>query len=301
MKKVALITGVTGFIGGELARRLLKDNWRVAIVVRSNSDLSTVADIHGVVGTHVYDGTTESLFEIMRTVKPDVVFHLASLFLIDHVPEQVSALINSNVTFGVQVLEAMAACGVTNIVNAGTSWQNYHSDEYCAVNLYAATKQAFEDILNFYVDKYKMRSVTLKLFDTYGPSDKRRKLISLIVDTLKQSGEIGMSPGDQVIDISHVDDVVEHFVRAGLYCMESELAKSEVYFVSGERYTVKELVRAVQLLIESNATITYGGRPYRDREVMRLPTVECKTPPWNDEFRKRTLKEGVFSLLNGQV
>ncbi|MDR6578434.1 NAD(P)-dependent oxidoreductase [Pseudomonas extremaustralis] len=298
MNRVALITGVTGFIGGELARRLIKDNWSVAIVVREGSDLSSIADISAASTTYRYDGTTESLTSILDEAKPDVVFHLASLFLADHVPSQVTDLIGSNVLFGAQLLEAMVACGVRNIVSAGTSWQNFHSDSYRAVNLYAATKQAFEDILGFYVDRYALSSVVLKLFDTYGAADKRRKLITLIVDAVKNAQELGVSPGEQVIDISHIDDVVEHFLRAGEFSIARELPKSHVFFVSGERFTVKELVKAIESAADTKASIVYGARPYREREVMYLPAVDGKTPPWDSLVSKISLRQGVQALLN---
>lgn len=298
MNKVALITGVTGFIGGELARRLIKDNWSVAIVVREGSDLSSIADISAASTTYRYDGTTESLTSILDEAKPDVVFHLASLFLADHVPSQVTDLIGSNVLFGAQLLEAMVACGVRNIVSAGTSWQNFHSDSYRAVNLYAATKQAFEDILDFYVDRYALSSVVLKLFDTYGAADKRRKLITLIVDAVKNAQELGVSPGEQVIDISHIDDVVEHFLRAGEFSIAQELPESHVFFVSGERFTVKELVKAIESAAATKASIVYGARPYREREVMYLPAVDGQTPPWDSLVSKISLRQGVQALLN---
>jgi len=298
MNKIALITGVTGFIGGELARRLIRDKWSVAIVVREGSDLSSIEDIVTAAVTYRHDGTTESLTSIVREVKPDVVFHLASLFLADHVSEQVAELISSNILFGAQLLEAMATCGVRNIVSAGTSWQNYHSESYRAVNLYAATKQAFEDILSFYVDKYSISSVVLKLFDTYGHADKRRKLITLIVDAISNSSELGVSPGGQVIDISHIDNVVEHFLRAGLFCISKESSSTDTFFVSGERFTVKELVSAIESAAGLKASITYGARPYRDREVMYLPAIDGKTPPWNNQVERTTLRQGILTLLN---
>lgn len=298
MNRVALITGVTGFIGGELARRLIKDNWSVAIVVRDGSDLSSIADISAASTTYRYDGTTESLTAILDEAKPDVVFHLASLFLADHVPSQVTDLIGSNVLFGAQLLEAMVACGVRNIVSAGTSWQNFHSNGYRAVNLYAATKQAFEDILGFYVDRYALSSVVLKLFDTYGAADKRRKLITLIVDAVKNAQELGVSPGEQVIDISHIDNVVEHFLRAGEFSIAKELSENHVFFVSGERFTVKELVKAIESAADTTASIVYGARPYREREVMYLPAVDEQTPPWDSLVSKISLRQGVQALLN---
>ena len=68
---------------------------------------------------------------------------------------------SSNITFGTQLVEAMVANGCYQFVNTGTSWQHYENDEYNPVNLYAATKQAFEDILRYYVETSALRVITL--------------------------------------------------------------------------------------------------------------------------------------------
>ena len=163
-----LVTGVTGFIGGALVRRLVREGWYVSVVVREESDASGLTDLSSHISKFVYDGSTESLIETLRVSKPDLVYHLASLFLSEHSPSDVTRLIQSNVLFGAQLLEAMSINGVKRIVNAGTSWQHYHSQEYRATNLYAATKQAFEDLLSFYNDRHEVSQVTLKLFYSYG-------------------------------------------------------------------------------------------------------------------------------------
>src|SRR4051812_1833664 len=91
-------------------------------------------------------GSTERIVARLKACKPDVVFHLASLFVSDHRVQDVQNLVESNLLFGTQLLEAMAQAGVKRIINTGTSWQCPHP-----FNLYAATKQAFESILGYYV------------------------------------------------------------------------------------------------------------------------------------------------------
>lgn len=295
MMKV-LVTGVTGFIGGALVRRLVREGWRVSVVVREESDASGLTDLSSHISKFVYDGSTESLIEMLRVSKPDLVYHLASLFLSEHSPSDVTRLIQSNVLFGAQLLEAMSINGVKRIVNAGTSWQHYHSREYRATNLYAATKQAFEDLLGFYNDRHEISQITLKLFDTYGPGDKRRKLVNLVVDALKSGVELGVSPGEQTIDISFIDDVVEEFYQCGKYIHMSSDCISEEYFVSGERFTIKELVCEISNAYGMQGNIVFGARPYREREVMTLPDVCGRTSPWSENKVMTPLKLGVFKI-----
>lgn len=205
----ALVTGATGFLGRHLVRHLHADGWEVAVLTRTQSQSSNAPP-----PSFLYTGQTAEVMRAVADFRPDTVFHLASLFLVQHTAEQIEPLISSNVLLGTQLLEAMRAAGVHSLVNAGTAWQNFAGDAYLPVNLYASTKQAFEDILLYYVETGGVRAVTLKLFDSYGPDDTRRKLLRLLLDCLRSGEPLGMSGGEQVLDLVHVDDICRAFLRA---------------------------------------------------------------------------------------
>ena len=168
-----LITGATGYIGSQLAKRLHAKGHEVSLIVRPNSDLAVLDTVLPSASLHYYDGSYQSLFAALSTSQPDVVFHIASLFLAQHKPEDVARLVESNLNFPTQLLEAMSQLGMTQFINTGTSWQHYQNEGYNPVNLYAASKQAFEAMLAYYVEAKNFKSITLKLFDTYGPGDNR--------------------------------------------------------------------------------------------------------------------------------
>src|SRR5207253_7485593 len=121
---------------------------------------------------------------------------------------------HSNLLFATQLADAVTAAGVGRFVNTGTAWQHYQDAEYDPVCLYAATKQAFDDILRFYRERYGLRVVTLELSDTYGPGDPRRKLLSLLVDQVKNPQSLSMSAGEQRIGLVYISDVIDAFIRA---------------------------------------------------------------------------------------
>jgi nucleoside-diphosphate-sugar epimerase len=288
----ALITGGTGFVGSNLARRLVRDGWHVHMITKPNFNLDQIKDIADQVTLHVHDGSTEGMHGILASTQPDVVFHLASLFLSEHTSADISRLVQSNVLFGTQMLEAMTAHGVTRIVNTGTSWQHYENKPYSPVNLYAATKQAYEDILQYYVEAKGIQAITLKLFDTYGPNDPRPKLFHLLEKIAKEGTTLAMSPGEQMIDLVHIDDVVQAFVMAAERLLAGDAQEHEQYGLSsGSPMRLKDIVETYSAVTGCKLSIQWGGRPYRNREVMETWNSYETLPGWTPQL---ALAKGII-------
>lgn len=293
--KIALITGATGFVGSHLARRLVRDGWQVHVVVRPASSLKQLKEAEGQVIVHRHDGTTEGMLSIMHDAHPEIVFHLASLFISEHQSKDVIALFQSNLLYGTQLLEAMKQVRVTRMVNTGTSWQHYQNEEYNPVNLYSATKQAFENILRYYLETTDLKAITLKLFDTYGQDDPRPKLINLLKKAADTGETLAMSSGEQLIDLVHVEDVVEAFVVAAKRLVIGEMVAHEAFAVSSRApLSLKEVVQCYCAATGKLLTIHWGERPYRVREVM-VPWNRGDTlPGWHPRC---DLLDGFKSLL----
>lgn len=290
----ALVTGATGFIGGNLTRTLLDQGWKVSCLVRSGSDCSRLLEGADLI---VYDQQigAQALADLLRERKPVVVFHLASRFLAAHTPDDIPNLVASNIQFGAELLEAMTLSQTSLLVNTGTSWQHYESRAYSPVNLYAATKQAFEDLLQYYVEAGGLRCITLKLFDTYGPNDPRPKLFHLLSRVAASSENLAMSPGEQLIDLVHIDDVIRAFFRAAQRLLAGEVVSSEAYAISsGRPIPLRDLVAIYAQVTGRRLNIEWGGRPYRTREVMVPWSTGPTLPGWHPAV---PLEEGIRRLL----
>ena len=268
--RVALVTGATGFVGSNLVERLVQEGWQTHIVCRTDSHIPDTPEFINVI-KHIYDGSTDSLIQCVENAKPDIVFHLASLFLSQHESKDIEALIQSNVLFATQLIEAMRVNNISRFINTGTSWQHYNNEDYNPVCLYAATKQAFEALLDYYVKACGFKTITLKLFDTYGANDPRPKLFNLLNKAATTRQALDMSAGQQLIDLVHIDDVIEAYLIAAQRLLEDKVIQHENYAVSsGQPLPLKDLVELYAKVTEQTVNVNWGARPYRYREVMKI-------------------------------
>lgn len=285
-----LVTGATGFIGTNLTRELRKEH-NLFILGQFEGDPEKL-NLPG----YIMDDDINKLADYIKSNQIEGIIHLASLYLTVHTPEQIKDLVSSNVYFGTAVLEAASLAGTVKwFLNTGSIWQNYNVKgmEYNPVNLYAATKQAFIDMAKYYTDVFKIRFCTLKLCDTYGPNDTRRKIFKLFKD-YSESGEVlKMSPGEQLIDLLYITDIVAGFAQLVKLLSEGAGLNPEYVLSSGRQIPLKELASLFVKVSGRNLNIEWGGLPYRKREVM-VPWKGVIVPGWK---AKVSIEEGVQFFL----
>lgn len=286
--KTAFVTGATGFLGFSLARRLVQDGWRVVALTRRD-------DAKLPQGAERFNIPPEKLPGLMMEVSPDAVFHLAADVVPEHKMEQVAEILEANIKLGTWIGESMAASGCDILVNVGTSWQHYNGEEYNPVCLYAATKQAMQDIFRFYCEAQGVRTINLILADNYGPGDPRRKLWPRLVEA-SLGAPLDLVSGEYPVDLLHVDDVVEAFIIAAGRLQSREGADWETWSVSsGARLSLKSIVGIFEQACGRKLDLNWGVYPYRKREMKQTwegPVLPGWTP-------KISLEEGFRKLLVG--
>lgn len=293
--KRALVTGGTGYLGSRLVRRLRVEDWQVALVVQRGSSLPLPADAS--ISLHDYDGTLASLRAALAESRPHTVIHLATLFLAQHRAEDIEPLIAANITLGTQLLEAMSETGDGRLINIATSWQTMDGSGYRPANLYAATKQAFCDILRYYEDVGLIEAITLHLFDTYGPDDPRGKLVSALCRAQREGASLALSSGEQHLDLLHADDAAAAMLAAATL-LESrrrqDAARRDFALRSGRTVSLRELVALVEQAGGKPLDVRWGARPYRPREIMRPASPHPSLPGWLPAI---SLEAGLRQLI----
>jgi len=278
----ALLTGASGYIGARLAQRLLEQGWVVHLLLRPGSASAALPPPGPRLHWHRHDGSTAQLLDIMQQAAPQVVFHLASLFLAQHQPSDVAALVQSNLLLTTQLAEAMAHCQVGLLVNTGTAWEHYENGAQNPVCLYAATKSAASVLLSYYSACHGLRVATLKLFDTYGPGDTRPKLLNLLKRCSIEGSRLAMSPGEQRIDLVYIDDVLDAYLCAWQHLASGaqQAPMADYGIASGQPLSLRQLAALYSAVSGRPLAIEWGGRPYRPREVMQPWSDYPRLPGW---------------------
>jgi nucleoside-diphosphate-sugar epimerase len=290
MKNI-VVTGATGFVGSNLVRFLLKKDFKIYLILRTDSNFANLSDISEEVEIFRYDNQIKNLIDFFSDVKPITVFHLASNFIAEHESHQIDSLIQSNITFGLHLLEAMKVSGVKQLINTGTSWQHYNNEDYNPVCLYAATKQAFESLIEYYVQTEGFKVITLKLFDTYGETDTRPKLINLLNKFADENIELNMSPGEQMLNLVHILDVCDAYYLAYEIVNAEKFTGNKVYAVeSNENFKLKDIISLFEKITGKKINVNWGGKNYRKREVMDVWDKGLRLPNWHPSI---TLEEGL--------
>lgn len=97
-----------------------------------------------------------------------------------------------------------------------------------------------------------------------------------------------MSPGEQMIDLVHIDDVVRAYLLAAYSLRKQSVGHTHYGVSSGAPISLKELVAVFEEATQISLPVTFGGRPYRAREVMvpwsKYPTV----PKWRPQVPIKT-------------
>ena len=243
--KTILLTGVAGFIGANLTKRLLNDHADIRIIgidsitdyydVRLKHERLEELKVFGDRFFFVHDSiaskaTVDTLFEKYH---PAVVVNLAAQAGVRYSITNPDAYISSNLIGFYNILEACRYNEVEHLVYAssssvyGDSEQIPYSVENKVdnpVSLYAATKKSNELMAHAYSKLYNIPSTGLRFFTVYGPCGRPDMAYFGFTDKLIRGEKIKIyNYGNCKRDFTYVDDIVEGIVRVIRHAPEKQM------------------------------------------------------------------------------
>lgn len=230
-----VVTGVAGFIGFYVAKRLLARG-DVVIGVDNLNDYYDVslkqarlaqlnAHEHADHFTFIRQDIADSqgLLNLFAMHKPERVVHLAAQAGVRYSLQNPHAYSQSNLVGFVNVLEACRHHNVQHLVYASSSsvyggntklpFSEQDAVDH-PVSLYAATKKANELMAHTYSHLYQLPTTGLRFFTVYGPWGRPDMSPFLFANAILNNKVIRVfNHGDMMRDFTYIDDIVEGVVR----------------------------------------------------------------------------------------
>lgn len=266
--KRVLLTGSTGFVGANLARRLVRDGHEVHLLVRPRDTRWRIKTILDDVKLHECTLQEEELVEqVVTSIDPEWVFHLAAYGAYSS-QRNVHDIITTNFNGTVSLVEACLKTGFEAFVNAGTSSEYGYVDhaplesELPTPNSHYATSKAGATLYCSYVAQaQKRRLTTLRLYSVFGPwEDPTRLLPTLLVRGMR--GELPPLVSPAIArDYVYVDDITEAFIQTAR--LRSGETGSVFNVGTGVQTSLAQLVELVRGQLSIAAEPAWGSMPDR--------------------------------------
>ena len=228
-----MITGIAGFIGAHLGKRLLDRGDEVVGLDNLNPyyDVSLKeARLTGLVGERpslrfyrLDLADPKGMAQVFADERPEVVVNLAAQAGVRYSLENPHAYAESNLAGFVNVLEGCRNWGVRHLVFASSSSVygantkvpfSVHDNTDHPVSLYAATKKANELMAHSYSHLYGLPTTGLRFFTVYGPWGRPDMAYFKFTKAILEGRPIDVyNHGNMRRDFAYIDDIVEGVVR----------------------------------------------------------------------------------------
>lgn len=222
--KTVLVTGGTGFVGSNLAARLVADGHRVHLAVRPGCATWRVRHLSDDLTLGTVD--LESAADVRRHVgeiRPDWIFHLAvyGAYPAQRDREQ---MVRTNVVGTSNLLDAAVATGCEAFVHAGSSSEYGFRDSAPAESepadpnsAYAWTKASATALCRYVARAEGLYAPTLRLYSVYGPYEEPSRLLPTLIVRGRSGGLPPLADPRIARDFVHIDDVVDAFLAVAAH------------------------------------------------------------------------------------
>lgn len=280
--KTILISGINGFLGSHLAKRLSEKHKIIGL----EYDISNLYRLEGY-NFEVFKSEDEQLSKIFKLNRIDKIIHTATFYGKNN--EDIQQIAETNFLLPFRLLNLAIEYKIELFVNTDTVLDRFTSP-------YSLTKTQFHDWLFF--RRSEIRVINMKLEHFYGPGCSNTNFISMMTEKMIKNEEIiSLTPGEQKRDFIYYEDVVAAFLLVIEKYNSVEGNYNNFIVGSGMVYSIREVLNKIKELTRSNTILDFGALPYRDNELMssKSDITALKNLGWNPKIE---FQEGIKRTIN---
>lgn len=298
-----LVTGGAGSIGANVIRRLLSDNAEKIIIIDNltSGREEFLPDDARIVFERSDIADTARMLKLLGDTEPNYIFHLAANFANQNSIEHPYLDIQSNIIGTLNLLEgARRLHSLRKFIYTSSSCVYGTQEEMAETNYvypyetpYAINKYAAELYVKHHADLYGLPTLSVRLFNSYGPYElagKYRNVIPNFIALALEGKPLTITgTGMETRDFVYVEDSVELLCLMAL----SDVGDGSFYNSgSGRETTIEELAQEIIRLSDSSSELSFIPRRDWDKVSKRVSdTTKTRTTfGFKPSF---TLQEGL--------
>jgi len=265
-----LLTGSSGFIGSHLVSGLIGENHTVFNLNRNNVTAANGAQVIPIIGDRI--SVIQNAFSLYKF---DCVIHAATRFQTQPPLSKLGDVIDSNITFGAELLKASIEKGA-HFINFSSSWE-WVKDGPKRQNIYRQSKSAFDDILCDSINHSGIKATSVVLSETYHPDDQREKVVPIIRRNVRAGTVATLSDPRNAINLDSPNDIV--FLLGSL--LEQNDWPRFIRPTPHVETTLEQLVQEVERLEQKVVRINWEGQFSKDlyrKDYFDIPAFFEKKP-----------------------
>jgi len=234
LPNIIYTTGITGFIGQHLLKKLINE-YDITVNFGRNKKIS------------IYQSSLNPIYKNfnlneLETYQSDSIFHLATYY--NPNPKYLSEedqLEESNFNFPFTLCNDLKKLALKKIISISSYMQLLDSRHQ---NLYSETKNK---LISWARSEFEVTEIFL--FDTFGPNDQRNKVLDVFIRNVISNQDINIPSTKIDINLTHVEEIVNTLIKC------PELSAGQYMIMSNNQTTIEELAKSIIALNKTSAKI----------------------------------------------
>jgi nucleoside-diphosphate-sugar epimerase len=276
MNKRVLITGISGFLGSQIAKELNEKGFELIAIKRNSSDLSRCSEYsENVKWIDLSDNWEEEIIDL----KPQIIIHSAwdGVGAVDRDNWQIQM---NNLQFALKLLSIAKEVNVEKFIGFGSqaeygAFSGIIDEDYIIdpKSAYGLSKFLCSQTIKVFCEQNNIDWYWLRLFSFFGEKEASNWFIPTLIRNISQNRPMDMTPGEQRYAYMYIGDLA-----AIIITLIDSSANSGVYNLSSKQsVSLKEIVeKIINIINPINHQVNFGAIPYRENQPMLIQGTVSK-------------------------
>lgn len=273
-----ILTGSTGFIGSNFQKYCLSEGHSILPVGRNGSRIDSQ-----IIGLE--DPNFDQQIDVFA---PDLVVDLATHFDLSPLTSSTN-LLDGSFSFHLKLSNKLRFLQIPWLYSS-SYWQLLRKPDGNFISDYHFLKHSVEEYL---MASQGPHFSSLVLFDTYGPGDRRGKIVQKLMELEPSAPPLELSPGYQFINLIHIEDICSGIFQQCKNLLIQNPSEKRLFLASAQFVTLRELVSEIEFVRGDKLPVKWGARDYRDGEILDIPVNQPSVQHWQESFK---LRQGLGTL-----